>query len=67
MTTQEAIDLYNNATGCSLKIYDLPYSSNSVKKAIEMLEKTSKYARRLGGELRSRQLIALIIANAELS
>lgn len=67
MTKQEAIDLYNKATGCSLIEGDLAYSGDSVNKAINMLQKTSEYVRNLGGELKSRQLIALIIANAELS
>ena len=67
MTTQEAIDLYNKATGCSLMEGDLQYSGDSTNKAIDMLQKTSQYARNLGGELRNRQLVALIIAHAELS
>lgn len=67
MTTQEAIDLYNKATGCKITEEALRYCGESTNKAVDMLQKTSEYARNMGGELRSRQLVALIIAHAELS
>lgn len=67
MTTQEAIDLYNKATGCKITEQELEYSGESTNKTIDILQKTSEYARNLGGELTSHQLIALIIANTEVS
>lgn len=67
MSEQEAIDLYNKATGRKILDIELKYVSKSTRMAVDMLQKTSEYARNLGGELKSRQLIALIIAHAELS
>ena len=64
MTTQQALEHYNNLTNNSVKFDDLKYLEDTAT-AIQALVKCSEMVENAGGTLRSRQVMAAIIYFAE--
>lgn len=66
---QKALDLFREAKDYKMEItiYESKYLPDHHKKALYVLENAMMYCKNLGGELKSRQVIAGIIACAEQS
>jgi hypothetical protein len=69
MTTKEALDWYNKATGSTFEEHDL-FTNNLPEKpglrravnCVARILQVSELVWRMGGEIQSRQVVAIVIA-----